>query len=260
MANYPSSLYVQTDVAGTTFLSGDDHSARHNDIGEEIVAIETMLGTNSGGTSVLKDATAGKFAVFNSGGTLNAGVLGTPMVRGGTVGTAMIGTSTFQGGTVANALVGTSSIWGGTIGTALIGTSTITGGTIGTALVGTCTITGGTTNALDMRGYYCTPQSTTLAGTGGTSTLNMALTNEWRVTFGTANGTLALSNVTDGQKFIISLTQDAVGTRTMVWFDTIKWPAAGTPALTVTAAKRDTFGFIATSGTTFDGFIVGQNL
>jgi hypothetical protein len=241
---YPAAIYSQTNVDGTTLVATDDHAARHNAVGVDLAAVETVLGTNSG-TAVLKDATAGKFAVFNTGGTLNAGVLGTPMVRGGTIGTAIIGTSQVQGGTVANALVGTSSIWGGTIGTAIVGTSTIQGGTA---------------NALDIRGYYSTPQSTTAAGTGGTTTLDLSLSNEWRVTFGTNNGTLAVNNAVNGMKFIVSLTQDAVGTRTVVWFPTVKWVAAGTPTLTVTAAKRDTFGFIVTSGTTFDGFTIGQNI
>jgi hypothetical protein len=91
--------------------------------------------------------------------------------------------------------------------------------------------------------------------------LDLNLSNEWRVTFGTANGTLAVSNAVDGKKFIVSLTQDAVGTRTIVWFPTIKWTDGnGTPILTATAAKRDIFGFIATSGTTFDGCTVMTNV
>jgi len=232
---YPSSINTYTAVEGTTLVSSADHSAMHNMVGSAIVQLETTIGTNSA-TAVLKDATAGKFAVFNSGGTLNAGVLGTPMVRGGTVGTALIGTSTVQGGTVANALIGTSTIQGGTMNSATINTSAL-------------------------QGFYTVPQSTTAAGTGGTTTLDLSLTNEWRVTFGTANGTLAVSNAVNGQKFLVSLTQDAVGTRTIVWFPTIKWTDGnGTPTLTATASKRDTFGFVATSGTTFDGFTVGQNI
>ncbi len=242
---YPAAIHSYTAVDGTTLVATADHSAMHNMVGSAVVQLETTCGTTSG-TAILKDATAGKFAVMNSGGTLNAGVLGTPRITGGTASAFIVGTSTVQGGTVANAL---------------IGTSTITGGTVGTALIGTSTIQGGTANALDMRGYYSTPQSTTLAGTGGTSTLDLSLTNEWRVTFGTGNGTLAVSNAVNGQKFLVSLTQDAVGTRTIVWFSTVKWTDGnGTPTLTAGANKRDCFGFIATSGTTFDGFTVGANI
>jgi len=252
---YPSAIYTQTDVNGTTSLATDDHAARHNNIGAEVVGIETTLGTNSG-TSVLKNFTAGDFAAKKNNETF-----GTPTIIGGTVGTAMIGTSSIVAGSI-----GTALIRGGTIGTALIGTSTIIGGTIGTAMVGTSTIQGGTVNSVlvntsDLRGVYFTPQSTTAAGTGGTTTLDLNLTNEWRVTFGTGNGTLAVSNAVDGKKFIVSLTQDAVGTRTVVWFTTIRWMTGnGTPTLTTTASKRDTFGFVCTSGSTYDGFIIGQNI
>ncbi len=234
---YPAAIDSYTSVVGTTPVADADHASMHNMVGLAVVQLETTIGTNSG-TAVLKDAIAGKFAVMNSGGTLNAGVLGTPMVRGGTVGTAMIGTSTFQGGTIT----------GGTI-TSFIGTSTITGGTINSATI----------NTSALQGFFTTPQSTTLAAAGN-GTLDVSLSNEWRVTFGTGNGTLAVSNAVNGQKFLVSLTQDAVGTRTITWFSTIKWAGSTAPTLTATASKRDTFGFDCTSGTTFDGYIVGQNI
>jgi hypothetical protein len=204
----------------------------HNAVGSAVTQIETTIGTNSG-TAILKNFTAGNFAAKQNNDTF-----GTPTILGGTIGTALIGTCTIIGGTISSLFVGTA----------------------GTAMIGTSTIQGGTANAVDMRGYFCTPQYATCAGTGGTTTLDLSLTNEWRVTFGTNNGTLAVSGGVDGQKFIVSLTQDAVGTRTVVWFPTITWTDAGTPTLTATAAKRDTFGFIATSGTTFDGFTVGLNI
>lgn len=210
-----------TPVDGTTLVASADHANMHNVVG-------SAVGTTNG-TNVLMNFSAGKFAVFNTGGTLDAGVLGTPMVRGGT------------------------------IGTALIGTSSIIGGTIGTALVGTSTITGGTVNTVDIRGFYTTPQSTTLAAAGN-GTLDINLSNEWRVTFGTGNGTLTVSNAVDGKKFLVSLTQDAVGTRTITWFTTIKWAGSAAPTLTATANKRDTFGFVATGTNTFDGIVVGQNI
>jgi hypothetical protein len=228
--SYPATIYSQTDVAGTTSLATDDHSARHNAVGNDLAAIEAVIGTTAG-TSVLKNFTAGDFA---------------PRINSSNV--------------LQQQLTGTATLTSGTLNNVAIGTSMMRGGTIGTALIGTSTIQGGTANLVDMRGYFCTPQSTTCAGTGGTTTLDLSLTNEWRVTFGTKNGTLAVSNAKNGQKFVVSLTQDAVGTRTVVWFDTIKWTDAGTPTLTTTAAKRDTFGFIVTGTDTFDGYIVGKNI
>lgn len=79
------------------------------------------------------------------------------------------------------------------------------------------------------------------------------------VTLG-GNRTLALSNALTGMAFIISLTQDGTGSRTVTWFSTIKWAGGSAPTLTTTASKRDVFGFICTGTNTYDGFVVGQNL
>lgn len=93
-----------------------------------------------------------------------------------------------------------------------------------------------------------------------TATLDLSLANEHRITMPAGNITIALSNDTNAQKFIVSITQDAIGSRTVTWFSTIKWSGGVTPTLTTTASKRDTFGFIRTGSGTYDGFIVGQNI
>lgn len=82
----------------------------------------------------------------------------------------------------------------------------------------------------------------------------------WRyVTLG-GNRTLALSNVSVGQRFVIELIQDGTGSRTVTWFSGISWPANVVPTLTTTASKRDVFCFICTASNTYLGFIAGQNL
>lgn len=124
---YPSSLDTYTAVAGTTLVATAGHAAMHNVAGSAVVALETAVGTTLG-TNVLKNFAAGKLAVYNTGGTLDAGVLGTPMVRGGTLGTVNLGTCIMRGGTIGTALVGTSIITGGTVGLALLGTPRITVG------------------------------------------------------------------------------------------------------------------------------------
>lgn len=247
---YPSTLDSYTAVEGTSLVATSDHANMHNVVGSASVAIETMLGANSG-TNVLKNFTEGKLAARTVGETF-----GTSTWIGGTVGTATIGTCTITGGNI-----GTAMIRGGTVGTSVIGTCSVIGGTVGTALVGTSTINGGTANQINMKGYISPAFATTIQA-GANGTLDLTLANEFRVTFGTTNGTLVVANETDGQKFIVSLTQDAVGTRTVTWFTTIKWPGGttGTPVLTTAAAKRDTFGFIVTGSDQYDGFIVGQNL
>ena len=102
---------------------------------------------------------------------------------------------------------------------------------------------------------------------GGTVTFDLNESNTHRVTLG-GNRTLALTNVSYGQKFITRLTQDTTGSRTVTWFNDIHWADGGTaPTLTTTAHKTDVFGFmctavsgaIAESGD-FDGFVIGQNI
>lgn len=97
-------------------------------------------------------------------------------------------------------------------------------------------------------------------GVGATATLDLSLANQHYVTFPAGNITLALSNDTNNQVFLISLTQDSGGSRTVTWFTTIRWAGGSTPTLTTTANKRDTFGFIRTGSGTYDGFVVGQNI
>lgn len=128
--------------------------------------------------------------------------------------------------------------------------------------------TGGDTN-LDLRlsgkgtgkvyhstGAYQALQST---GDGATVTFDMAASNINSVTLG-GNRTLALSNVSVGQCFMLRLSQDGTGSRTVTWFTTIKWAGGAAPTLTTTAAKADLFGFLCTSSGNYDGFVIGQNL
>ena len=100
-----------------------------------------------------------------------------------------------------------------------------------------------------------------------TVTFDLNESNTQHVTLG-GDRTLALTNVSYGQKFITRLTQDTTGSRTVTWFNDIHWADGGTaPTLTTTAHKTDVFGFICTavSGASaesgdFDGFIIGQDI
>lgn len=94
---------------------------------------------------------------------------------------------------------------------------------------------------------------------GATITFSMATSNVHTVTLG-GNRTLAVSNVTVGQWFYIRLAQDGVGSRTVTWFGTIKWPNATVPTLSTTASRVDSFAFFCVSSGQYDGYIVGTNL
>lgn len=127
--------------------------------------------------------------------------------------------------------------------------------TIGTgATITTPTITKPVMNATNPSAQTYSPSS------AGTATLDLSLANEHRITMPAGNITIALTNDTNAQKFIISILQDSTGSRIVTWFTTIKWAGGVAPTLTTTASKRDTFGFIRTGSGTYDGFIIGQNL
>lgn len=95
---------------------------------------------------------------------------------------------------------------------------------------------------------------------GGTATIDLSKGNLNFITMPAGNITIALSNEAVGQAFIVRITQDSSGSRTVTWFTTIKWAGGTAPTLTTAANKTDTFGFIVTSSGNYDGYVVGQNV
>ena len=95
----------------------------------------------------------------------------------------------------------------------------------------------------------------------GTATFNLATSNVHQLTL-TTTTTIALSNPHAGQIFTIRLVQDTVGSRTVTWFGTTKWAGGSAPTLTTGSTKADTFVFLVTgvAASTYDGYIVGQNV
>lgn len=94
----------------------------------------------------------------------------------------------------------------------------------------------------------------------GTATLDLSKGNIHHITMPAGNITIALTNGSAGQCFIVRILQDGVGSRTVTWFTTIRWAGGVAPTLTTTASKADTLGFEITGTNTYDGFVVGQNL
>lgn len=133
-------------------------------------------------------------------------------------------------------------------------TDTLTNKTLTAPTITTPTITKPVMNATNP-----TAQTYTPAG-AGTATLDLSLANQHFITMPAGNITIALSNDTNNQNFLISITQDSGGSRTVTWFTTIRWAGGTPPTLTTTANKRDIFGFIRTGSGTYDGLVVGQNI
>lgn len=92
-----------------------------------------------------------------------------------------------------------------------------------------------------------------------TITFDLSVSKIHTVTLG-GNRTLAVSNVSPGMVFIITLKQDNNGGRTVTWWSGISWAGGYAPVLTTTAGKADTFGFICTDNNTYYGYVVGQNI
>lgn len=92
-----------------------------------------------------------------------------------------------------------------------------------------------------------------------TITFDLSANSVWAVSLG-GNRTLALTNVSLYQPFMIKLVQDATGSRTVTWWSTIRWPGGVAPTLTTTSYRSDYFGFIYIGSGVYDAFIVGQGL
>lgn len=90
---------------------------------------------------------------------------------------------------------------------------------------------------------------------GATVTFDLSQSKVHAVTLG-GNRNLAVSNATVGQAFIVRLTQDGSGSRTVTWWSTIKWPGGSAPTLSTTINTTDVFGFLCTSSGNYDGYYI----
>jgi hypothetical protein len=102
-------------------------------------------------------------------------------------------------------------------------------------------------------------ESRTVLTDGATVTLDCANDNNFRLNMGASptGRTLALSNVSVGQKFSILLKQ--AGSNTVTWWSGILWPGGVAPTLTSTASKGDMYAFECIASGVYLGFIVNQD-
>lgn len=155
---------------------------------------------------------------------------------------------------------------GGTGVTASTGTVAVvlsTSPTLVTPVLGVATVTSlnaATNTSINViAGTYNTIQTYTPSA-AGTATLDLSKGNIHHITMPAGNITIALSNGTAGQCFIIRILQDGTGSRTVTWFTTIRWAGGSAPTLTTTASKADTIGFEITGSSTYDGGVVFANV
>jgi hypothetical protein len=129
-----------------------------------------------------------------------------------------------------------------------------------TTQITTPAITAATNTSVNINaGSYNTIQTYTPTA-AGTATLDLSKGNTHHITMPAGNITIAISNGTAGQCFIVRILQDATGSRTATMFTTIKWAGGAAPTLTTTASKADTLGFEVTGTNTYDGYVIGQNI
>ncbi len=232
---YPAVKQTFTDPSGTSPLAtGPDHASLHTDNNDTLEAIQDTVGTTAG-TNVLKSFAAGEFPVrANSSNVLQ-------QVIQGTANNSTLGTPTITGGTLISPL-----LTGGTANSQIIGTPVITGGTL--------TLPQIKTNTMGSASYTGTVSTT--------QTLDLSVASRHLVNLANSAGsvTLAVSNVSINQPFLVEVLQGTAGLGTINWFSTIRWAGSATPTQTLTASRKDTFGFIATGAATFDGYIIGQNI
>ena len=76
------------------------------------------------------------------------------------------------------------------------------------------------------------------------------------------NTKVAFTNITEGQRFIIKVTEDGTGSRTFGYKDATVNFIGTDGAINTTASKKTDLGFICTSATgdgTFDGFLIAKD-
>jgi len=86
----------------------------------------------------------------------------------------------------------------------------------------------------------------------GTTTLNLSLGGTFTVTMPAATQTLAISNATVGQYFVVEII-NTTSQGALTWFSTIAWPGDSEPTLTGTNNRKDVFGFRVTAAGKYQG-------
>jgi len=218
-------------------------------------------------------------AVSSVAQTFTGGIVsvsGSPITGSGTLALTVAGTSGgvpyFSSGTAwasSAALAANALVIGGGAGAAPATTTTGTGvitflGTPSSANLaaavtdetGSGSLVFGTSPALTNPTVTNYVETLYSANTSTAITVDLANGTVQNLTL-TGNATITMPTAVAGKSFIIILSQDATGSRTVTW-STVSWPSATAPTVTSTASKKDIFSFFS-NGTSWFGTTIGQN-
>lgn len=128
-------------------------------------------------------------------------------------------------------------------------------------LTGTQTVSNKTFVKPTMNGSV---QALTTNADAAVVTMDLSASNVHSVTL-EGNRTLSPANQEVGQAFMVRLTQDSFGSRTVNWWDTIVWTGGNVPTLSTTPGTVDVFGFLVTAtdglgNYDYDGYYVSFDL
>lgn len=266
--NFPTSLDSFTNPTATSDTNLVPHATQHSNANEAILALEAKVGINNSSVNssldyLLKNASSSnpghKHTLANGATDVTATYTELNYVSGVT---SAIQTqlNTLTSNVALKAPIASPTFTGTvTLPTALSGIAKLTSGVVSAVTAPSGTIVG-TTDSQTLTNKVQVAKVATYSPAGaGTTTLDLSTGGVHVVTMPAATQTLALSNETVGQCFIVEI-NNVTSQGALTWFTTIKWAGGVTPTLTGTNGKKDTFGFRVTSAGNYDGYIVGQNV
>jgi len=222
-------LRAQGVVAGTTNIAGANWTFKGSQ----------STGTGAGGSIIFQTAAAGV-----SGSTQNA--LATALTIDSTKLATFAGAGTFAttlGVTGATTLSAALTYGGVTLSNSVTGTGSM-------VLSASPTLTGTLTAATAIATKYASSTVTALTD-AATITCDTSLNNHFSVTLA-GNRTFALSAIPAIGTYIVYITQDATGSRTVTWpASNWSWAGGTAPTLTTTAAKVDVLMMVSNGSKVF---------
>ena len=241
----------------TAFLSGDTITGTSvqatNITGVTIVGTTTVSGATVTGTNIQATNITG-VTVIGTTTVSGATITGTSVQATNITGVTVIGTTTVSGATVTGTSVQATNITGVTI----VGTTTVSGATV-TGTTGNFTTLNATTisgtisgyGALDTANVWTKGQRgeiTTLTD-AATIAIDLADSNNFKVTLGGSRQLGNPSNMISGQSGAIWITQDATGSRTLNYDSYWDFAGGSAPTLTTSGTSVDCLVYAVQSST-----------